>query len=391
MSSSSSAEPQVLIRYSADMLALDAQLVAASARLAAVLNVFEFLCQEPGLRVEVSHFPGKVTGCGSRAQSVDAWVGLVGINFKMADQGALLATGIRDRWLPEWWWMVPLSWCFTPTNAQLRLPYIPVCPPRPAANMPVQTHTLLPSNLADLFVEIEEASSDITIIQLNDDEYLILVQGTESWTQGSDTWVNALFSGVGLESDYTEKIRQAIADAGIPRGATLNFAGFSQGGHAIQIVANEYAANKKYEIRNLIGFGTYFVDAPHQRIEHAQIYNFIHDPLVLVDALVPDLAPLAVEHPRREKILLDSVTINPADAHGAYEKSRTLQQMPISWNVGGGYPKTIKTVDSSSGPRQAVLNTVQQRAAASWAWGVETVKFTSDRVSSFSNSVADSL
>jgi len=112
---------------------------------------------------------------------------------------------------------------------------------------------------------------------------------------------------------------------------------------------------------------------------------------VLVDALVPDLAPLAVEHPRREKILLDSVTINPADAHGAYEKSRTLQQMPISWNVGGGYPKTIKTVDSSSGPRQAVLNTVQQRAAASWAWGVETVKFTSDRVSSFSNSVADSL
>ena len=89
MSGTSSAEPQALARYSTRALALDADLLAGSAQLAGVLAVFESLCRESSFRVHVSHLPGKVTGHSGRAQPLDAWVGIVGSGFRLADSGAL--------------------------------------------------------------------------------------------------------------------------------------------------------------------------------------------------------------------------------------------------------------------------------------------------------------
>lgn len=85
----SSSEPQILTRYSTCTLALDAELLARAARLAAVLTVFKSLCKESNFRVRVNHLLGKVTGHSRCAQPVDAWVGMVGNGFGLADSGAL--------------------------------------------------------------------------------------------------------------------------------------------------------------------------------------------------------------------------------------------------------------------------------------------------------------
>ena len=88
MSGTSSAEPQALARYSTRALALDADLLAGSARLAGVLAVFESLCAESSFRVNVSRLPGKATGHGG-CPAGGCVGGYSGSGFRLADSGAL--------------------------------------------------------------------------------------------------------------------------------------------------------------------------------------------------------------------------------------------------------------------------------------------------------------
>lgn len=120
MATISSAEPQTLARYSTRTLALDVDLVAASARLAGALVNFEAHCRESGFQVHVGHLPGKTAGHAARAQQVDVWVGVVANSFRLADSGTLQYIWFQE--VPGWlhasslWLLLPPLWWRLPSS-----------------------------------------------------------------------------------------------------------------------------------------------------------------------------------------------------------------------------------------------------------------------------------
>jgi len=78
----------------------------------------------------------------------------------------------------------------------------------------------------------------IRIIEIGKNEFLILLTGTVGGLTANN-WNSAMMSGLGLPSDYQKQIKSIILKD-LPDGATVHFAGHSQGG----IMANNLSADK---------------------------------------------------------------------------------------------------------------------------------------------------
>lgn len=149
-------------------------------------------------------------------------------------------------------------------------------------------------NMSDLYKAIEDAKQPITILRIGPGkdgkgEYVVLVQGTVGnplsgdawWGDHSNSWWSAVGSGLGLRTVYVDRILECVR--GLPEGATIHLAGHSQGGHAIQIAANELGQEGRYTIGSVTGFGTYQLDDRHPGVPAPTIYNAPLDPVHAID------------------------------------------------------------------------------------------------------------
>jgi len=104
----SSAEPEKLFRYSDFGTQLDGELVSEAVRLTATLQHFEFVCTEPGFRMNVVQLGEALHDYGTYSESVDLWVRLVGKGFQMADwigyteKPPIYSTAYADWQLTAW-------------------------------------------------------------------------------------------------------------------------------------------------------------------------------------------------------------------------------------------------------------------------------------------------
>lgn len=364
--STSSAEPGVLNQYGRVMLTIDTELYGQASALTSSLQAFESRCRERQFRPPVNHIPEELLSLVRQAEQHEQWVFSVARAFVDADIGGVPTTAAEL-----------YEWLEHPPTADL------VC----------------------------YKYQDVTIIRVGTDEYLILVQGTRgnvndplAW-EGANTWPNNLYSGLGSESDYTEQLRQAISEAGLPSGSKLHFAGHSQGGHAALIIANEIADGNRYQVASYTGFGTYYNQDPNPKIGTHNIYNYENDPVGLIGQLLDGsttagallggvgLTALTLSGAYRDPRItyLDKHGDNSisVEAHTAYEESSYLPNVPVAWDGSDTY-EVVDTYISIPGPRQqAFEDTVENVGMAAEAckdaalWSLYQLTNTANRTVDF--------
>jgi WXG100 family type VII secretion target len=150
-------------------------------------------------------------------------------------------------------------------------------------------------NAADLFTAIKNADQPITILRIGPGkdgkgEYVVLVKGTHGyltdgeawWGDHSNSWWSAMASKYNFRTVYVDRILEAVN--ALPEGATVHFAGHSQGGHAAQIAANELLEQGSYHVASITGFGSNALDRDLPGVA-VTIYNSPDDPVHIIDEI----------------------------------------------------------------------------------------------------------
>lgn len=150
-------------------------------------------------------------------------------------------------------------------------------------------------NAADLYSAIKNAEQPITVLRIGPGkdgkgEYVVLVKGTHGyltdgeawWGDHSNSWWSAIASKFNHRTVYVDRILEAVR--GVPEGATIHFAGHSQGGHAAQIAASELMEQGSYHIASITGFGSNRLNRSLPGVPVA-IYNSPDDPVHMVDEI----------------------------------------------------------------------------------------------------------
>lgn len=240
----------------------------------------------------------------------------------------------------------------------------------------------LPTTAAELFKRIEDVPEDkpIQIINLGNNQYMILIKGTKGWYGHSNIWPTNVYSGLGYDSVYSERVK-TIIEQSIPQGPpppTLHFAGHSQGGHVAQLVANEYAATGLYTVGSMFSFGAYFAASPHPNIKNAQAFLFVNDPLNVIDNQYDQAVG-------RETILFDGTQLNPIDAHGDYENSQTLKNIKITYDESVDTSPEVHNYTAPDEP--PVVDAISDAVV----WAGDNVQTTTETIDDLSSEIANSV
>ena len=199
------------------------------------------------------------------------------------------------------------------------------------------------NNMREVYAAIEDPKAPaVRIVAIRGEsgqlEYVILCKGTlgapndtKAWFDPKDsrTWFSNFKSGLGYPSSYTSEIQRIIKDANLPPGATIHFAGHSQGGHAIQIVAREIVAGGQYRVGSVTGFGTYQLWSPTPGVK-TSFYMFQKDELNAVNRI--DDATVGFGNRTIGRLMGRSVDSRSAEVilhedlrHNDYDDSRALE------------------------------------------------------------------
>jgi len=349
--STSSAQPKLLFDFSGKSQQMEVAVMSTVRGLENTLRAFEQACTESGLQVHVLHLVPAISNHSHRAMEQSDWVRQVGYGFQRADEGGLQLDDAGR--------------FHNVADGQIEL-------------MPF-------SSMADLFkavYELNEADTPIKIVKIGDGldgkgKYLVLIAGTGGWEDLNSWYGNQ--SGMGLHTPYMDRIKDAMAEAGIPEGATVNLVGHSQGGHAAMLLADDNDVTSQYKIGHVITFGSPGNVGYNPELDKGQYHNYLLDNdllgtvmnsaterpeeiIGLGAAISPEATLLAIglvgavpgsygsSRVESQKIGYAgyndgekcAVIIDGAEAHNSYDKSAVLQgkALPFSidkWQVVGTY------------------------------------------------------
>lgn len=260
----SSANPLQLQNFTNGMRPVDTHSISLSQGLQSHLDAFERSCTEWGYRLNVSHLAREVAAYARKGIELSEQVKVVGVAFQRADDGGLYFDE-ADRFR------------LTNQNSVELLPF---------------------SSMADLFravYQLNDSDTPIRIIRIGDGvggkgEYLILIAGTDGFEDLNSWYSNQ--SGMGLHSPYMDRVKEAMSEAGIPVGATVNLVGHSQGGHVAMLLADDKEIYQKFRVGEIITYGSPGNVGYNPLLDKAQYHNYL-----LENDLLGTVMNTAVENP----------------------------------------------------------------------------------------------
>ncbi|RYZ37094.1 MAG: hypothetical protein EOO71_29325 [Myxococcaceae bacterium] len=160
--------------------------------------------------------------------------------------------------------------------------------------------------------------------------YLVTLSGTEEAKGQSTSWLNNLPVALGVSNPLFVNARAAILKS-VPAGATLVFAGHSQGGMVEQQLAADKAIQARYKVTHTVTFGSPLVSAGalegkvHRVATRNDLVSYLNSPALLA-ALVPSRtvpggrigsmlgAAVAIQRQTQQSIPSD-FDFNPGNSH----------------------------------------------------------------------------
>lgn len=223
-----------------------------------------------------------------------------------------------------------------------------------------------PENMRVLAEFVMEGSDPIRSYEIGPNEYLMVIQGTSHDPSTSRNWGSAVFTGLGLSSDYQEQVKLALLS--LPAGAVIHMAGHSQGGIVAQNLANDREISGRFQIKSITTFGTPYsspevdeVDVYNRYATEGDIVPYLEgrDASIVV-LLSPFISPalvgtgaIANRHPQTS-IPYHSSGEGIFGPHSEYSKSPELEkisgdQMPFNLSTWNGKPTSYDPGSAHSG------------------------------------------
>lgn len=107
--------------------------------------------------------------------------------------------------------------------------------------------------LFKIFGEMGKKNEMLKIVRINENEFVVLLAGTDPWNPKS---VVSARNSVYADESRLEKFLKENLPKEIPKGATLHFAGYSQGGYvALDLVNDKWFANSGFKRGQVVTFG----------------------------------------------------------------------------------------------------------------------------------------
>jgi uncharacterized protein YukE len=218
-----------------------------------------------------------------------------------------------------------------------------------------KNYKIPPTDVQDLAAYTMDGDGPpIRIIKVGENEYLVVLRGTEGG-QGGHNWGSAVLTGLGLPGDYQRQVERAIME-NVPPGAKINFSGHSQGGIVANNLADDQDILNRYSIGDVYTFGS-----PSSGMNGNNYHRFAAqgDPVPFLDrhAILPALyagvvgsmlnGPLLGSVRGFDKLMTTAAasagqqtaiagTGDHFSSHGVYSTSPELENMPLSykqWNT----------------------------------------------------------
>ena len=195
------------------------------------------------------------------------------------------------------------------------------------------------NNMQDLYKSVKDVDDrkPIKIVQIGDNEYLILLEGTSD--KGGHNWGSAVQAGLGMSSTYERQVRKYISEH-VPEGATLHFAGHSQGGIVAENVADNQDFRDHYNIASVTTFGSPTSAYEDQGTEYRH-YAAQYDPVPMLDRdALAVIGISSVVHfgylSSKAQKRVSGANLNPLDpfaSHGYYDRAPELLEEGLPFEV----------------------------------------------------------
>ncbi|RME12302.1 MAG: hypothetical protein D6802_04610 [Ardenticatenia bacterium] len=161
--------------------------------------------------------------------------------------------------------------------------------------------------LYKMFVEMGKKKEMLKVVRVNKNEFVILLGGTDPWNPKS---VVSARDSVYADESGLEKFLKENLPKKIPKGATLHFAGYSQGGYvALDLVNDKWFANSGFKRGQVVTFGA-IPDALQQTRQDDLIY------IDRKDFLYTSAAPVYFDDKQFKYVNLPDEVLH----HGKYEE-----------------------------------------------------------------------
>jgi uncharacterized protein YukE len=184
-----------------------------------------------------------------------------------------------------------------------------------------------------------ENAPDVEIVRIGENEYIILLPGTKGG-QNWNNWGGAITTGMGVETPFERQINDLILKS-IPPGATIHFAGHSQGGILAQNLV-EHQANdllKGYSIGSVTTYGSPESAYKVEGVAYSN-YELIGDPVSLFDQnmMNPVGLPIIIGAGLGFMGGNEILGMNAFEPHGLYKQVIAQDNLPFQiseWTVVG--------------------------------------------------------
>lgn len=198
-----------------------------------------------------------------------------------------------------------------------------------------------PRDMRDLYNMIKCKGNEypIKIIQIGENDYLVLIDGTREWAEENNR-TNAILSFWGMQGDYEARAKQFILDSDIPELANIHFAGHSQGGMVANGLADDQDFLDRYTVKSVTTFGAPVNVRPNPKVEYCR-YEAFGD-------FIPDLQGYGLGDPL--VWASNRLSQNPVFTlgHGSYgDRFSTLAGEPLpssfsvaDWSIYSLYPES---------------------------------------------------
>lgn len=214
----------------------------------------------------------------------------------------------------------------------------------------VSTQQDLAAAVQELY-ELNSVDGDdrpIKIVKVGENDYLILIAGTDSGdgSSGSNDWPSNAATGLGVPSRYQLQVKRLIQQH-IPPGANIHFAGHSQGGHVAMNLAADANLNDNYRIGSVNTFGSSGSSFYSHRVPKENYHNYLfvgNAPLQgdIIRVLEPGANHLVLKDPvlnfgvgafRQIDPKIDVAFISENLGHGDYGSSAFLAEKGLPFSV----------------------------------------------------------